>query len=342
LIEVSKRIAPFERIAIDTEADSLHCYFDKLCLLQVSVPGHDWLVDPLAGVPLDRLFDVLKVHEIILHGADYDLRLLRRVGFQPPAKIFDTMIAARLCGVEEFSLAALLKRHFGLEIPKASQKANWAKRPLSAAMLSYAINDTRHLHKLAEIYEAELRNLGRMEWFNQMCERAIRATENNREKDLEAAWRIPGSGKLRGRAAAILRELWRWRDEEARAADRPAFHILHNEQLLRAAQDLDAGHKVHFQHLRGNRLRRFGEAAEKARSLPQAEWPVLVRVNRPRPTRAEEDRMKVLRARRDAVAAQLKLDPSLVAPKATIEGLVLREAETLERLLPWQREVLEV
>lgn len=342
IAEVAKCIAPLERIAIDTEADSLHCYFDKLCLLQVSVPGGDWLVDPLAGVSLDPLFEVLQDREIILHGADYDLRLLRRVGFQPPPKIFDTMIAARLSGVEEFSLAALLKRHFGLEIPKASQKANWARRPLSPAMLAYAINDTRHLHKLAEIYEGELRNLGRMEWFNQMCDRAIRATENSKEKDAETTWRISGSGKLRGRAAAILRELWRWRDDEARTADRPAFHILHNEQLLKAAQDLEVGNKVHFQHLRGSRLRRFEEAAQRALALPQSEWPVFVRTNRPRPTREEEERMKVLRARRDAVAAQLKLDPSLVAPKATIEGLILREAETLERLLPWQREVLDI
>lgn len=342
MAEVVQALAPFERIAIDTEADSLHCYFDKLCLLQISVPGSDWLVDPLASVPLDPLFDILKDREIILHGADYDLRLLRRVGFQPPPKIFDTMIAARLSGVEEFSLAALLKRHFGLEIPKASQKANWARRPLSPAMLAYAINDTRHLHKLAEIYEGELHKLGRIEWFRQTCDRAIRATENNKEKDAEQTWRISGSGKLRGRAAAILRELWRWRDEEARSADRPAFHVLHNEQLLQAAQDLDAGHKIHFQHLRGSRLRRFQEAAERALALPQAEWPVFIRTNRPRPTRDEEDRMKALRSRRDAVAARLNLDPSLVAPKATIEGLVLREAETLERLLPWQREVLEV
>lgn len=342
LADVAKSISPFERIAIDTEADSLHCYFDKLCLLQVSVPGGDWLVDPLAGVPLEPLFEILQNREIILHGADYDLRLLRRVGFQPPSKIFDTMIAARLSGVEEFSLAALLKRHFGLEIPKASQKANWARRPLSPAMLSYAVNDTRHLHKLAEIYEGELRNLGRMEWFEQMCERAIRATENNKEKDADSTWRIAGSGKLRGRAAALLRELWRWRDEEARTADRPAFHILHNEQLLKAAQDLDAGHQVHFQHLRGNRLKRLEEAVERALALPQSDWPVFVRVSRPRPTREEEERMKALRSRRDAVAARLKLDPSLVAPKATIEGLILREAETLERLLPWQRQVLEI
>jgi ribonuclease D len=342
LSEVSTAIQPHGRIAVDTEADSLHCYFEKLCLVQVSIPGCDWLVDPLAGVPLDPLFEVLSGKELIFHGADYDLRLMRRVGFQPPAKIFDTMIAARLCGVEEFSLAALLKRHFGLEIPKASQKANWAKRPLSPVMLAYAINDTRHLHKLAEIYEADLRTLGRVEWFEQTCDRAIRATENNKEKDSESTWRIAGSGSLRGRAAALLRELWRWRDEEARAADRPAFHILHNEQLLKTAQEIDAGHKVHFKHLRGNRLRRFEEAVEKARSLPESEWPVFVRVNRPRPTREEEERMKALRARRDVIAGKLKLDPSLVAPKATIEGLVLRRDETLERLLPWQRQVLEL
>jgi len=342
LEEVAKAIAPFARIAVDTEADSLHCYFEKLCLVQVSVPGSDWLVDPLAGVSLDPLLSVLAQREIIFHGADYDLRLMRRVGFQPPPRIFDTMIAARLCGVEEFSLAALLKRHFGLEIPKASQKANWAKRPLSIVMLAYAVNDTRHLHQLAEIYEAELRNLGRWEWFEQMCDRAIRATENTKEKDVDSAWRIAGSGSLRGRAAALLRELWRWRDEEARAADRPAFHILHNEQLLQAAQDIEAGNRVHFKHLRGNRLRRFEEAVQQARALPESEWPVYVRVNRQRPTRDEEERMKNLRARRDAVAAKLKLDPSLVAPKATIEGLVLRREETLERLLPWQRQVLEI
>jgi ribonuclease D len=340
LAEVAGALASHTRIAVDTEADSLHCYFEKLCLLQVSVPGSDWLIDPLVGVSLEPLFASLAGKELIFHGVDYDLRLMRRVGFQPPERVFDTMIAARLCGVLEFSLAALIKRHFGLEIPKASQKANWAKRPLPPAMLAYAVNDTRHLHRIAEIYEAELRNLNRWEWFEQTCERAIRATGNNKEKDTDAAWRIAGSGTLRGHSAAILRELWRWRDEEARAADRPAFHILHNEQLLKAASQIAAGHKVYFQHLRSNRLRRFQEAVERALAMPESEWPVFVRVHRPRPTRAEEDQMKELKIRRDAVATELKLDPSLVAPKATIEGLVLREAETLERLLPWQRQVL--
>lgn len=330
------------RIAVDTEADSLHCYFEKLCLIQVSVPGGDWLIDPLAGFSLEPFFDALAGKEIILHGADYDLRLLRRVGFAGPACVFDTMIAARLCGVPEFSLAALSKRHFGIEIAKASQKANWARRPLSATMLEYAVNDTRHLHQLAEIYEGELRRLGRWEWFEQSCDRAVRATEVSKERDLEGVWRIAGSGLLRGRAAAILRELWRWRDEEARALDKPSFHILHNEQLISAATRLTEGEHVEFAHLRSSRLSRFRDAVRRALAVPEEEWPQIVRVSKPRPTREEEERFKQLKTRRDAAAAELQLDASLIAPKATLESLASQPAETAQRMMPWQRELLGI
>ena len=96
-------IAAQPRIAVDTEADSLHCYFEKLCLIQITVPGHDFLIDPLAGFDLTPLWDSWSGKELIFHGADYDLRLLRRTGCPRPARIFDTMIAARLCGLKEFS-----------------------------------------------------------------------------------------------------------------------------------------------------------------------------------------------------------------------------------------------
>jgi ribonuclease D len=342
LNQMLSALAPPSRIAIDTEADSLHCYFEKLCLIQISVPGGDWLVDPLAGFSMDPLFAALTGKELILHGADYDLRLMRRIGYEGPSRIFDTMIAARLSGVAEFSLAALLKKHFDLDIPKGSQKANWAKRPLPQTMLDYAVNDTRHLHKLAEIYEAELRRLGRFPWFEQCCERAIRATESSRERDTEDAWRISGSGQLRDRPAAILRELWRWRDAEARAVDRPSFHILSNERLLKAAISFHEGHHVDIPHLRGGRRRRFEEAVDRALAMPKSEWPVLVRQVRQRPSRDQEDQMKDLRTKRDAVAAELNLDPSLIAPKAAIEGLVLHDSEAPKQLMPWQRELLGI
>jgi ribonuclease D len=340
LSEMLPALAGPARIAIDTEADSLHCYFEKLCLIQVSVPGQDWLVDPLANVNMEPFFAALSGKELILHGADYDLRLMRRIGYEGPTRIFDTMIAARLAGVAEFSLAALLKKHFGLEIPKSSQKANWAKRPLPKTMLDYAVNDTRHLHHLAEIYEGELRRLGRMPWFEQCCERAIRATESSRERDTEESWKITGSGQLRGRPAAVLRELWRWRDSEARAVDRPSFHILSNERLLKAAISAHEGRTVDIPHLRGGRRRRFEQAIERALAMPESEWPVFVRQSRLRPSRAQEDQMKDLRTKRDAIAAELKLDPSLIAPKAAIEGLVLLDSEAPKQLMPWQRELL--
>jgi len=333
---------PHSQVAIDTEADSLHCYFEKLCLVQLGVPETTAIVDPLAGFPLEPLFHAFADKELILHGADYDLRLLRRAGFAEPRRIFDTMIAARLCGIAEFSLAALIDKYFGVKLAKASQRANWAQRPLSPVMIDYAANDTRFLHSLAKIFAAELERLGRVRWFEESCERAVQITAVSRERDAEEVWRIAGSGLLRGRAAALLRELWRWRDAEAQATDRPAFHILHNEQLIQAATELDAGRKAEFKQLRGARLQRFHEAIERALQLPEDEWPKYVRTNRARPTREEEARFRQLKTKRDKLAADLKLDPSLIAPKAMLERLSVGDCEAAERLLPWQREMLGV
>jgi ribonuclease D len=333
-------LEPHDRIAIDTEADSLHCYFEKLCLIQISVPGSDFLVDPLAGMSLEPLFDSFRNKELILHGADYDLRLMRRVGFAAPDRIFDTMIAARLIGLAEFSLAALIERYFQVKLTKASQKANWALRPLPQQMAEYAVNDTRYLHRLTEIFEGDLRRLGRWEWFQQSCERAIRTAQITKDRDPEQLWRITGSHELEGRATAILRALWHWRDEEAQALDRPSFHILHNEQLIESAARFDQGRPVELPHLKGGRRRRFFEAAERALGLSPEDWPKFVRKPRPRPTREEEARFRDFKTRRDTAASELKLDPSLIAPKTMLENLAANPAETSAQMMPWQRAAL--
>ena len=208
LAEVLPKLDAVDRIAVDTEADSLHCYFEKLCLIQISVPDHDYLVDPLAKIDLAPLAQVLTQKEIVLQGADFDLRLLRRsLGFIA-TRIFDTVIAARLLGIRSFSLAALVEKFFGVTLPKGSQKANWARRPLPGHMAEYAMNDTHYLLPLAEKLEAGLRERGRLDWFRQSCERALEQASVQRSRDDEEPWRISGSGKLGGRACAILRELW--------------------------------------------------------------------------------------------------------------------------------------
>jgi ribonuclease D len=137
-------------VAVDTEADSLHAYPEKLCLLQISTAAGDELVDPLAGMNIDPLLDALAGHELIFHAADYDLRLLRKHHEFVPGAIFDTMLAARLLGMKKFSLGDLVETGLGVKLEKGSQKADWARRPLTPKMEDYARNDTRYLKPLAD------------------------------------------------------------------------------------------------------------------------------------------------------------------------------------------------
>ncbi|HEU4521092.1 MAG TPA: ribonuclease D, partial [Thermoanaerobaculia bacterium] len=174
-------------VAIDTEADSLHSYFDKVCLIQISTSEDDYVVDPLAKVRLDRFGAILADPSIIkiLHGADYDLRILNRDFGFTTTNLIDTMVSAQLLGYEAFGLAALLERHFGVKLNKAHQRADWAMRPLPPDMLEYAAMDTRFLVPLADKLRSELEALGRWEWAVEEFSRleAIRFRETPEEDE---------------------------------------------------------------------------------------------------------------------------------------------------------------
>lgn len=342
LTDLVAAIKPHDRIAIDTEADSLHCYREKLCLLQISVPGRDVIVDPLADLDLAPLRNALADKEIVLHGADYDLRLLRRNMDFIPKRVFDTVIAARLIGLREFSLAALVKRYFDVELVKGSQKANWAERPLSKKMEEYAINDTRYLLPLAERSEKQLQELNRMEWFRQSCQRALDFSAVDRERDVDEAWRISGAGALRGRSSAVLRELWNWREREAEAVDRPPFHILQNRELLSSAERFAAGESPDYKHFSDRRRRAFREAAERGLKLPEKEWPVRLRRSGTRPSAEIIKRIEKLRQDRDHAAKELHIEASFIAPRATLEAIGADPSRADTLLVPWQRELIKL
>lgn len=338
--ELLPKLQPLDRIAIDTEADSLHSYFEKLCLLQLSVPGEDFLVDPLAGFDMGPLGAALASKEIVLQGADFDLRLMRRSFAYKADRVFDTVVASRLLGLREFSLAALVERFFDVKLTKGSQKANWAQRPLPGKMAEYAVNDTHYLLPLAEKLEADLIARGRLEWFRQSCQRGLDLANIERERDADDVWRISGSGLLRGRAAAVLRELWHWRDREASAVDRPPFHILQNHQLLGSIEPILAGEMPDYRHFSTRRRRAFIEAVERSLSLPESEWPVKRRRIGVRATPEMERRSAELRRRRDHAAAELGVDPSFIAPRATLDAIAADEANAEGLLVPWQRTLL--
>ena len=197
------RLRAAEWIALDTEADSLHAYPAKLCLLQFSIPGADVLVDPLADLDLTPLWDVLRGRELLLHGSDYDLRLLREHHAFVPHKIFDTMIAARLLGVLRFGLQDLVGTTLGVALEKGPQKADWAKRPLTERMEAYARNDTRYLQPLVANLREQLVAKGRLAWAEESCAALVAECAVLPPPDPEREWRIKGSAKLTREELAV-------------------------------------------------------------------------------------------------------------------------------------------
>ena len=351
-----QRITAAERIAVDTEADSLHNYFEKVCLIQLSLTDEHYLVDPLAGLDLAGFLQALAEKPLILHGADYDLRMMRAsLGFRPRREVFDTMIGAQLLGIEQIGLAALIERFFDIKIGKEGQKSDWSRRPLSEKQLRYAVNDTRFLERLAQCLDEQLSEQRRTDWHVESCGAMVLATGREHGRDPEEAWRIKGSGRMSRRQLAYLRELWRWRDEHARRANVPSFKILVNDQMLELALWAEAHSGVPLnqgpklpQNIDGARLRTVEEAIARAASLPQSSFPEIKRQLRGEPLPGDcQERIKLLRDECARIAKELAIAPSTLAPRAALESIARKRPRTAEDimasagLLRWQAELIQ-
>ncbi len=231
-----------------------------------------------------------------------------------------------------------MKEYFGVELSKASQKANWAIRPLPPQMVEYALNDTRYLLEIADTLEADLRRLGRWEWFEESRDRMIASAREAKERDDSTVWRISGSYALTPRAQAILRILWFWRDSEARAWDRPPFHVIGNDDMLRVAQQMANGGAFSTPRMNGRRRKSFEVVVALAMQIPESEWPKPEKTKRKRITREQTQRLDALKKTRDTVAKELSLDPSIIAPRAAMEATAADPDGSA--LMVWQRRLL--
>ena len=330
-------------LALDTEADSLHAYPEKVCLIQISTADSDRLIDPLAKINLEPLLAALAGHELIMHGADYDLRLLRKHHEFVPRAIFDTMIAARLLGERHFGLSSLVEKFLGVKLDKASQKADWARRPLTERMETYARNDTHHLKPLSDKLKLELQRQNRRGWHQESCARLIAECSQAPGTDGDAAWRVKGSHQLGRPALAVLRELWQWRESEAIAANRPPFFILSHEKMVELAEAAAAHQPVDpLLSPRMSPRRREGLVAAIRAGLatPPDRHPEKLRHQFNRATEAEMRRYRELEKRRDATAHKLDIDPTLIASRATLGDLARDWDHHAPELMNWQREFL--
>ncbi len=344
---LSKTLLGETSVAVDTESNSLFAYREQVCLIQFSTRQKDTLVDPLALddlSPLGALFNNEGI-EKVFHAAEYDLICLRRdFGFEF-SDIFDTMVAGRILGRDEVGLGAMLLREFNVQVDKRHQRANWGQRPLPEHLLNYAQYDTHYLIELRERLMRELEEMGRlelaMEDFRRMCH-ANSLTPENKGND---CWRISGAFDLPPRSLAVLAELCRYRDQMAKAMNRPLFKVMGDRTLLAIAAwcptSLEQMERV--PGMSRSQMERHGRSLLKAVQMGMKADPVYP-PRHPRPDERFLVRLEALRMWRKNAAIEMGVGSDVVLPRDLLFSLAERNPRDREEVAgvlketPWRLE----
>ncbi len=339
-------LAKEDELALDSEADNLHHYDTRLCLVQLRFDKKTYLLDVLADLNLDEFWKTLGQKHLIMHGSDFDLRLFRDFSNFKAASLFDSMLASQLLGIKRIGLAALLEEFFDIKLPKDSQKSDWSQRPLTEKMLRYAANDVQYLFQLRDSLLGKIKELGREDWLRQRCEYQIQTALSGFPDNDKHSWRIGKSDKLDARGQAALYELWHWRESLASRLDRPPFKVLGNDFLISLSEATSEGNWEYvFESLPIGIRRRKRQGLVDA--LKRGETRDLGTVPR-RPQRvdtkgplsqAELDRQESIKLYRNKRADELSIDPTLIATRSIVAQLA-RDPKNLDGLLEWQKELL--
>jgi ribonuclease D len=342
---------------MDTEADSMHHYLEKLSLIQISTGKYHWLLDPLCKLNIKSLWKCKALKNIIFHACDYDLRLLARFHNFRPENIYDTSIAAKLLGEKQTGLAALVEKYFGVKLNKANQKADWTRRPLSPEMCRYAMLDTIYLDALKELQCKKLEKLGRMEWLRESCETLLINSKKNKrefsEDDAKENWRIKGSNAFKPLELQLLRAAWNWRNKIAQKRDVAPYRIL-NPYLMLDIVKVAAKNKGKInehnlprmpRNIKGALLQSFIKELSEAAFASPEEFPrQMPRKAAPR-TNINEDLREKLRELRNEKALELKIDSGLLAKQSQLNVLAdalngtWEEKFKIAEFMNWQKEI---
>jgi len=239
LNELVERISLAEVFALDTEFIRERTYFPELCVLQIATDDVVAAVDCLADTDLDPLFDTLLApgKSWLLHSARQGLELLFNRTGKLPEQLIDTQIAASFIGMPlQIGLQGLLEETLQIEIGKQHTRANWKRRPLPDAFLSYALDDVRYLKPALKQLQDRLDALSRASWFEEECARHLSLPI---DPEIETIFdRTKGMGRLKGRSRAAARSLVAWRENRARTRDKPRRWILADDAIARLAAAL--------------------------------------------------------------------------------------------------------
>lgn len=237
LNELCDRLRSASRIGFDTEFVSEFTFRPDLCLVQVEYDGRLAVIDTREVADVAPFWQVLVDgdHETICHAGREEFRFCVHAVEKSPSDWFDVQLAAGMIGLEyPISYGKLLQRLLKKTLPKGETRTDWRRRPLTEAQIKYALEDVIHLPKLCDIIKERLHELGRMEWYET---EALAWQQNVRDSETRERWRkISGTSGLPARTLSIVKELWRWRDSEARRRDTPAKRVLRDDLIVELAK----------------------------------------------------------------------------------------------------------
>jgi ribonuclease D len=330
-------------LALDTEFVRERTYFPRLCLVQVATPGGIALIDALElgnEAPLAvPLLDPARVKQV--HAARQDIEALLPLTGRPLAPVFDTQQAAALLGFPaQVGYAELVRQLLRVELAKGHARTDWARRPLSPAQLAYAADDVRYLPALADALEERLQSAGRRAW---MAEESAQLGDISlyRVEPAEAWRRLKGLERLDPEAFAAARALARWREQRAMDRDLPRGWVLPDAAICDLAQSRPRTHEALLAIEgvpRGTAARAGDEilaAIHDSRDAELVEGPE--EMSRPGPAQVRQ--MKSLQQRLQAIAAELGIQPEILATRRELAALI-RGTRELPVLSGWRREVI--
>ena len=353
LAQLCRSLETEQKIAVDLEADSMHHFTEKVCLIQIGSSKGVFLVDPLQTDRIDLLAPVMAdpLVEKIMHGADFDVRSLDRDFGIRVSNLFDTEIACKIIGIRERGLAALAKEYCNADLDKKFQKTDWTRRPLTDDMLSYCAEDVAYLFRISDILKKSLLEKGRLEWVRQECEKQTRVRfEQNNDSPLFIKFK--GAGKMDSRTLTVLEYLLHMRMKIAEKKDFPLFKVMGADSLSRMAWKKPVTKEMLKRSgaLSDKQMSMYGNACIRAvKEALELPGPELFTYPKNRGTRVsdiEQKRIKALKKMRTKKSTAMEIEEGFLLNNALITVLAKtnptrrEEVAEMENISPWQAELL--
>lgn len=339
-------LAGAEYVTVDTEFLREKTYYPQLCLVQLGGPDGAVAVDPLAeGIDLAPLLRLLTDPTIVkvFHAARQDVEIFFHLTGQIPAPLFDTQVAAMVCGFgESVSYETLVTKLAGARIDKSSRFTDWSARPLTERQITYALSDVTHLRTAYEKLKRKLARTGRAQWLDE--EMAVLTDPATYRSDPDTVWQRLKVRSNKPRFMALVRELAAWREREAQRRDQPRSRILRDEALLEIAahapttvDDLARTRGLGRGFAEGRQGADLLAAVQRGLDLPDSECPRVEPREELPPGIAPI--IELLRVLLKKVCDESGVAPKLVASSADLEALAADDSAAIPALSGWRREL---